>query len=150
MLPVASIIFGLLLCALSVLGMVGSVEKIATAFVPMMFGIPLVITGIISLNPHRGRVWMGIAAAIAFLGFITAVGCAVYRVGEMAQGEKTNVFAFELVGGLAGLSGVFLVIWLVAFLRSRSRRPRGARRLPPASQPARTGGKRRADVANPS
>lgn len=147
MLPVASIIFGLLLCALSVLGMIGSAQKIATAFVPMMFGIPLVISGIISLNPHRGRVAMPIAAAVASLGFITAVACAVYRVGEIAQGEKTNMFAFELVGGLAGLSAGFLTVWLVMLLRNRSRRPRRPRGFPPPNRPR---GKQRADAANPS
>lgn len=148
--PVASIIFGLLLCGLSVLGMIGSVEKIATAFVPMMFGIPLVITGIVSLNPHRGRVGLWIAAAIALGGLVTAVSCAVYGVADLDPGEKPNVFAFELVGGLAVLSAGFLLIWLFALIRYRLRVPRRWRGLPRASRPTGRGGRPRADAANPS
>ncbi len=148
--PIASIIFGLLLCGLTVVGMVGSVEKLATAFVPMMFGIPLVIAGIISLNPHRGRVWVPVAALIAGIGLVVSAGCAGVSLNALAEGKSVNLFALQLVIALAGLLALFLIAWLITLWRNRSgwRRRRG--QLEPATRPSRPKGARRVDIVNPS
>lgn len=42
--------------------------KITVAFIPMIFGIPFVIAGIVALNPHRRRVCTTFACALAFVG----------------------------------------------------------------------------------
>lgn len=82
-----TILLGLGLCALTFIGLLFSTTgKIATAFIPMIFGIPLVIAGIVSLNPHRRRAWTAFACCIATIG---GVGAAT-RSAELALDWVTH------------------------------------------------------------
>lgn len=64
-----TILLGLLLCALTMIGLlVPAGGKISSAFIPMIFGIPLVIAGIVALNPHRRRACTTFACALALIG----------------------------------------------------------------------------------
>lgn len=64
-----TILLGLLLCGLTMIGLLApTVGKTSSAFVPMIFGIPLVIAGIVGLNPHRRRICTTFACALAFIG----------------------------------------------------------------------------------
>ena len=66
------IVFGLLLCGLTVVGMVGTTVKSPMQFIPMMLGVPILFSGVVALNPHRRKHAMHAASAVAILG---AVGC---------------------------------------------------------------------------
>ena len=62
------IIFGLLLCGVTVAGLVDNLQKTPTQFFPMMLGIPILFCGVVALNPHRRRHAMTAAMTIAGLG----------------------------------------------------------------------------------
>ena len=60
-----AIVFGLLLCGLTLYGLFASMLKSPLQFVPLMFGIPVFLCGIVGLNPHRQRLASFIAAIIS-------------------------------------------------------------------------------------
>lgn len=122
-----SVVIGLLLCGLTVYGMVGSTSgKIATAFVPMMFGIPLVICGVVALNPHRRRLWMAMAAVVGGLGMIGAAARASFQMGEMVQGEATNLLALRVVIWMSLLCAAFVGIYIATAVHRVRRQLRTA------------------------
>ena len=59
------IIFGLLLCGLTIAGLVGTTVKSTILFIPMMIGIPTLFCGVVALNPHRRKHAMRVSATIA-------------------------------------------------------------------------------------
>jgi len=122
--PQVSILFGLVLCALTVFGMMGTPEKLATAFVPMMLGIPLVFCGIVSLNPHRRKSWMRVAGLVGLIGFVSSGGRLGYQITSLLQGEWVNRFSIGLLWGIAGLCLLFLACMIFDHLRVRCRRKR--------------------------
>lgn len=125
--PQLSVIFGLALCSLTVYGMVGTTEKLATAFFPMMLGIPLVFCGIVSLNPHRRKAWMLVAGLVAAIG-LTAGGLRlVYQSTRLLNGDLVNRFTIVLLWGIVAFCGVYLVA-LVFFAWRDHQRRKGVRR----------------------
>lgn len=77
----ATIAFGLGLCAATILLLLNLPNgRITTVFVPMMFGIPIFIAGVISLNPHRRRWWLRGAVVLALIGGLGSL----IRVGQNA------------------------------------------------------------------
>lgn len=132
-----SVVIGLLLCGLTVYGMVGSTSgKIATAFVPMVFGIPLVICGVVALNPHRRRLWMAMAAMIGALGMMGAGARASVLLGDIVQGESTNGLALRVVVWMSVLCATFVVIYVVTAAQKLRRQPQVPGPRPPSERPA--------------
>ena len=79
----ATIVFGLLLCGATLVALLNISEgRITSAFIPIIFGIPIFICGIISLNPHRAKFWLRTAVAIAAIG---AAG-SMFRLGDLIEG----------------------------------------------------------------
>jgi O-antigen/teichoic acid export membrane protein len=75
-----TIAFGLGLCIATVAMLLNAeTDPISTACIPMMFGIPLFICGVISLNPHRRRRWIWFASLLALIG---GVGSSL-RLGQL-------------------------------------------------------------------
>ena len=103
-----TIALGLALCALTfvVLLNVGA-ERITTAFVPMIFGIPIFISGVISLNPHRRRTWIRVALFVALIGGAGAL----FRVSQIV----VRWLGGGPVHPLPTLLAVFLAILLLTF-----------------------------------
>lgn len=64
------IIFGLLLCGVTVAAMLQTPQKDPSQLYAMMIGIPILFCGVVSLNPHRRRVATMISLTLAFLGAI--------------------------------------------------------------------------------
>lgn len=134
--PQTSVLFGLALCGLTVFGMIGTAEKLATAFVPMMLGIPLVFCGIVSLNPHRKKIWLRMAATVGLLGATLSALRLVYQIWMLADGEPVNRFALALMAAILGLCGAFLTILAIASWRyHRRRRLKMLSAVPPPHSP---------------
>ncbi|WP_153558252.1 hypothetical protein [Roseimaritima sediminicola] len=137
--PQTSVVFGLALCGLTVLGMVGSPEKLATAFVPMMLGIPLVFCGIVSLNPHRKRSWMWVAGTVALIGLLASSVRLVHQAYQVLDHHLVNWFALGLMWGVCGLcSAYLLLLGLDMFRQHRRRGGRRRGRSKPHTPPAET------------
>ena len=117
----ATIIFGLALCAATVLGLLTlSTERIMTIFVPMIFGIPIFITGVISLNPHRRRMWVRLATVIAFIGILCSAARAAIIVGRVIDGDAVPLLPLSIAISLA----LALLIYAVPMHRTLRRRKR--------------------------
>jgi hypothetical protein len=69
----AGIVFGLILCGITIAGLVASSTKAPTQFYPMMLGIPILFLGVVALNPHRRRFAMMVASLIAILGGVLGI-----------------------------------------------------------------------------
>ena len=74
-----SIVFGLLLCGLSAVGMIASITKDPVQFIPIMIGIPVLFCGVVSLNPHRRRLAMRLAATVTATGGVLGIVMVAFR-----------------------------------------------------------------------
>ena len=116
------IIFGLMLCGLTIAGLVGTTVKTPILFVPMMIGIPTLFCGVVALNPHRRKHAMRVAAVLALLG--TSVGAVRSLVWATRWVREAEIERYAVILNLAllAISGIFLLISIVAFLQDRRRR----------------------------
>ncbi len=115
------IIFGLLLCGLTVVGLVEWTAKSPIQFLPMMLGIPILFCGVVALNPHRRKQAMQVAVTIATLGVVIA-GCrALYTTIRWASGDPINRFAFKMVLATGVVCVVFVGWCVLSFVQGRRR-----------------------------
>ena len=132
-----SIIFGLLLCGLSALGMVGTTQKMPALFIPMMYGIPVLFCGVVALNPHRRRIAVAFAACIMLVAAVGSFarcgyGIALASKDPELQHPEIDRYAAKLAIATTAVSVVFILVYLVTWLQSR----RQARLMDPDGTPA--------------
>ena len=121
------IVFGLLLCGLTIGVLVIAPIKNPAYFIPMMLGIPILFCGVVALNPHRLAAFLRIAAAIAaFGGFVGAM-----RVGaccvRLSQDHGVNMMALRLVSAMTIGCLLFALVCMLSVVRMRRRRLVGGR-----------------------
>jgi len=116
------IIFGLLLCGLTVVSLFATPEKAVTQFVPMMFGIPLLFLGVVSLNPHRRPVSTWFAGGLAALGLVLGAGRLLILGVESFQGDPINMLSVQTL--LAMIAACLLFVLGVGFWHRRRNRRR--------------------------
>ena len=95
-----SIVVGLLLCGLSMAAMVFAPAKGTTQFIPMMTGIPILLMGVIGLNPHRRRAATIVGVVIAAVAVLYAIARFFQVVGDhdpLALVDERVVFAMAVV-----------------------------------------------------
>ena len=120
------ILFGLLLCGLTVAGLVATAEKVPSQFVPMMLGIPVLFCGVVALNPHRRQQSMFVIGCIASAGTLGGTGrLLMWLVHWMREGEYVRN-AFNVTTALTLVSATLLTICVVWFFQDRRRRAEGA------------------------
>ena len=136
------IVFGLLLCSLTVAGLFVSPIKSPTQFVPLMLGIPLLFSGVVALNPHRRKLAMHAAAGLALVGALLAGGRAVVSTVQWAGGDHVNELAFSMVWLMTLLCVLFVGLCIGSFVRARRRREKAEQnvRLSGRGQRQATGG----------
>ena len=111
-----SIIFGLLLCCLSLAGMELAPAKGTTQFVPMMAGIPLLFMGVVGLNPHRRRNSTLVSIVVALLADLYGVARFFQLLGHH---EPLAVMDERIVLGMSLLAAsyVAVAIWLIGLAK---------------------------------
>ena len=115
-----AIIFGLLLCGLTLGALIAIPIKRPVQFVPMMIGIPVLFCGVVSLNPHRRKHAMYVSACLGLLG-VLAGGCrAIYACGTLR--DDSDRIALNVIGTMTLFCTVFVVIWGFSFMQDRRRR----------------------------
>lgn len=124
------IIFGLLLCGLSVAALVASTQKYPSQFVPMMVGIPIFFCSVFALNPHRRKHAMHSAAAVGLLGLVFAVGLLIQTRLRLPDGDDVKTYIMRLGGAMAVLCLCFVAACVVSFVQTRSRKASVASRMP--------------------
>lgn len=104
------IIFGLLLCGLTIAGMSATTQKSYTQFVPMMFGIPMLFLGVVSLNPHRRAGSIFVAFVLSVFAVTLGGGRLLVLAMDWSSGEYVNPISLRLVITMTALSLAFVLI----------------------------------------
>jgi hypothetical protein len=120
--PTTTIVTGVLLIALGLVGFVGTGSEHPTALIPAGFGIALVICGFLAKAPERKKLFMHIAVTLGLLGFLgTAMG--VVKVVRMAAGEAiSRPEAAESQALMAFISLIFVGLCVNSFIKARKTR----------------------------
>ncbi len=119
-----AIVFGLLLCVLSLFGMVAAMTKSPFQFVPLMFGIPVLFCGVVGLNPHRRRSCRTIAAGVMSLGLIVAGVETTCQAMIWSDRQPLRPVLFGLGVVMSLLCLVFVLIYLRRLFTDPRRRVR--------------------------
>jgi hypothetical protein len=142
--PVVSIVFGLLLCALGVVSYTGAVEYFGrhpyasvTALIPAFVGAPLVVCGLLALRERWLKHAMHAAAAVGLLGLLGAVARAAPKVPAAVSGGTESLEhpeAFRSQVAMAVLCLAFVALCVNSFVQARRRKAQaGAGASPPGA-----------------
>ena len=117
-----SILFGTLLFVLGVLAyvMTGSVHP--TALIPMYFGLPLVVFGILAKSPIEGRrkLFMHINVTIGLLGFLGAASSAIHEYGHArSMGVEVDMKALSAQLAMAVITFIYVNLCVRSFINAR-------------------------------
>jgi hypothetical protein len=117
--PTTTIVTGILLIALGLVGFVGTGSEHYTALIPTWFGIALAICGILAKAPERRKLYMHIAVTLGLVGFLATIMGLVSAV-RMAAGETiANPPAAEAKAAMAFITGIFVALCINSFIKAR-------------------------------
>jgi hypothetical protein len=114
-----AIIFGLLLCGLTVAGLVSSTAKNGTQFFAMILGIPVLFLGVVALNPHRRKQSMQLTTVIAATGAIVAAIPTLLIAFRWAGGHPIDALSLKMLAAITIVSGLLLVLCLHSMLQGK-------------------------------
>jgi hypothetical protein len=103
-----TIIFGVVLIALGIVGYVGTGAVSVTALIPSVFGVLLALLGWLALNERYRKHAMHVAAAIGLVGFLGSVR-GLIRLSDLIAGTEVERPA-------AVISQSVMAILMVAFI----------------------------------
>ena len=92
--------------------------KSITALIPTFVGLPILVLGILAFNASARKHAMHLAAALATIGFLAALGRLV-QAGFSVSPAGASVLILAL------LTGGFLVLCINSFAAARRRRRQG-------------------------
>jgi hypothetical protein len=120
--PTTTIVTGVLLIVLGLVGFVGTGSEHPTALIPAGFGIALAICGFLANAPERKKLFMHIAVTLGLLGFLGTV-MGVVKVVRMAAGETiARPEAAESQAVMAFITLIFVAICVNSFIKARKAR----------------------------
>ena len=116
-----TIVFGVLLILLGVVGYVATGNTHPTALIPCGFGLLLAVFGWLAQNPEpsKRKLYMHIAVTVGLVGFL-GTATSLISVVQLAQGK---VFPFpaavEAKAAMAVLCLVYVVLCVRSFIAAR-------------------------------
>lgn len=117
-----SITVGVLLIVLGLWGYFGTGTTSLTALIPAVFGILLVISGVIARNPAKRKMAMHIAVVVGLLGFLGSVR-GLTKIGTLlAGGDVARPAAVISQSIMAVLTGIFTILCVRSFIAARRAR----------------------------
>jgi multisubunit Na+/H+ antiporter MnhF subunit len=120
--PTTTIVTGLLLIALGILGFVSTGSQHPTALIPCAFGIAIGICGFLAKAPARRKLFMHIAVTLGLLGFLGTVSGLV-KVIRMAGGATIErPEAAEAQAVMAFITLFFVALCINSFIKARRAR----------------------------
>ncbi len=119
-----TLFFGLILVALGLLGYIATDAASMTALIPAIFGVGLVICGVLAFKQARRMMAMHIAVLIGLIGFLAALGRLIPTLIK-GGGSVASLTSLAMMGLVCGL---FVVLCVRSFIAARKNRQ--------ASQPA--------------
>jgi hypothetical protein len=121
-----SIVFGILLIALGLVGFWGTGSAHPTALIPTWFGLALSVFGFLAISPSEGRrkIFMHINVTVGLLGFLGAVGSALHNYGHnRSLGLDPDYKALASQLTMAVLLLIYVNLCIQSFIKAR-RAPR--------------------------
>lgn len=117
---------GILLSLLGGVGYWGTGRESATALIPALFGIPILLAGLLGLRDAWRKHAMHAAALLATLGLIGALSRPLGKLLSGASLSWSPALASQLA--MAVLCGIFVVLAVKSFVDARRRRTSSAPR----------------------
>src|SRR5262245_60370346 len=114
--PVVSIIFGLLLSGLGGYAYSTADHRSITALIPAFVGVPLIILGLVGLVERYLKHAMHAAAVLGLLGFLGGAGNLVRVLMAGVQISEPKAWVSAALGGLCL---VFVVFCVNSFIQAR-------------------------------
>ena len=109
--------FGFVLIALGLGGYFGTGRESPTALIPVLFGLPLLLLGVVALKVHMRKHAMHAAALIALLGLVGSLFRIVKKLIVGEELEVSTAVTMQLV--MAALCAVFVVLCIRSFIKAR-------------------------------
>ena len=110
---------GVVLIALGVGGYFGTGRESWTALIPVCFGLPLALLGVVALKDHTWKHAMHVAAAIGLLGFAGTVKGLLKLPVLLTGGELDQPTAVAVQATMAIVCFVFVVLCVWSFVKAR-------------------------------
>ena len=120
-----TIVFGVLLIVLGLVGFFGTGAVHNTALIPTWFGLALVIGGFLAISPSESRrkIFAHINVTVGLLGFLGAVGSALHAYGHARSlGMDPDYKAMAAQLTMAGLLLVYVNLCVRSFINARRAR----------------------------
>jgi hypothetical protein len=117
-----TILFGVLLILLGVVGWVGSGMESPTALIPSIFGLLLVIAGALARKESRRKHAMHAAAMVGLLGFLGSASGLLQLPALLGGEDLARPAAVWSKSAMAVLSAVFVGLCVKSFIEARKAR----------------------------
>ena len=114
---ITTVLTGILLIALGLGGYVGTGSEHKTALIPVAFGLPILILGLMAQNPKRRALTMHIAVTLGLLGFIGSLIQFLKGINGPAMQERP--IAVEAQGTMALITAIFVGLCVRSFIKAR-------------------------------
>lgn len=121
--PVIAIVFGLLLDLLGIAAYFATGSTHVTALIPVFFGTPILLCGILAkAQPAIRKHVMHVAAVFGLLGTLGGLGMGLPKVGALLAGTAERPLAISLQIAMGAISLVFLALCVKSFIDARRAR----------------------------
>lgn len=110
---------GLVLIVLGLGGYFGTGRESWTALIPALFGLPLVLLGLIALKEHLRKHAMHVAAVIGLLGFAGTVKGLMKLPVLLTGGELARPAAGAVQAAMAIVCLLFVLLCVRSFIKAR-------------------------------
>jgi len=120
-----TILFGVLLIALGLVGFFGTGSIHYTALIPTWFGLAMGLGGILAISPseRRRKIFMHINVTIGVVGLVGAVASALNRYGHARSlGTDPDYKALSAQIAMAVLLLIYVNLCVRSFIQARSSR----------------------------
>ena len=117
-----TMIFGITLVALGVVGYVATDAVSMTALIPAFFGVVLLVAGWLALNEQRRKHAMHAAAMVGVVGFLGAARGLGGLFTLLSGGEVPRPAAVVSQSLMAALMAVFVALCVKSFIDARRAR----------------------------
>ncbi len=121
---ITTVLTGVLLIALGLGSFVGTGSEHKTALIPALFGLPILICGLLAQNAARRAMVMHIAVLIGTLGFLGSLFS--FIKGMNGDAISTRPIAVEAQGVMALITAIFVGLCVQSFIKARKARTLGA------------------------
>ncbi len=123
--PSISVVFGILLNIVGLVGFFGTGAAHPTALIPCALGILLIICGLLARNEKIRMHVMHVAVLVGLLGFGATVSSygLIFAVLKQTAGEKTNSSIAKMATAL--LCGLFVARCIQSFVEARVLKKQG-------------------------